>query len=137
MAKKVIYVDDLSDEPIDPELGGGPLPFMWDGEAYVIDLGLKNRDKYTKMIAPLIEKARKPSEDEMYMFGVGAGRRSPARGPKPGGKPSGQGSGRSSEALAAVREWARKQEKFKDRGISDRGKVAGDILEAYDAAHGS
>ncbi|WP_280431631.1 histone-like nucleoid-structuring protein Lsr2 [Nocardia brasiliensis] len=130
MAKKVILVDDITGEDITEGLGG-TLPFMWDGDKYVIDLGIKNRDKYQKLIQPLIDAARRPTEDEQYMFGGGAGRRNPARGSKPG-SPAKKADGPSRDEIRA---WMATDAKFRDREISDRGRVPADILEAYEAAN--
>ncbi|MGW0245037.1 histone-like nucleoid-structuring protein Lsr2 [Nocardia goodfellowii] len=130
MAKKVILVDDITGEDITEGLGGGTLPFMWDGERYVIDLGLKSREKFEKAIKPLIDAARKPTEDELFMFGDGRGRRSPARGKSGGAAKKSDGPSRED-----LRAWTATQEKFKDRTISDRGALPADIKEAYEAAH--
>src|SRR5690606_22107831 len=104
MAKKVVYVDDLSGEEIDKDLGGGPMLFEIDGERYIIDLGVKNRDAFKKAVQKYIAAARKPTEDEDPFYRHPGGKRAATRGPKVASAPG--GSGLSKEQLTAIREWA-------------------------------
>ena len=116
MARKVLYVDDLTGDVIDEGLGG-PLEFSYDGKHYTIDLGVKSRDSFRKAIQPYIDAAEE----------VEAPRRRSAGGRQR--KPS--GSGRSPEELANIREWAKKN----GHEVSPRGRIAAPILQAYDEAH--
>jgi len=86
------------------------IKFGLDGVLYEIDLSQKNADKLRKAIAPFKEAARKATP--------------PSKG--------GSGRSRSRNDLADIREWA-KENGF---AVSDRGRIAQDVIEAYDAAHG-
>lgn len=108
MKKTVVtLIDDLDGSEL--PAGAKATTFAIDGVEYSIDLSDKNKAKLTSTLAPFIEKATK-------VTGRGRGRAS-------------SGSGRSD--LAAVRAWA--QENGYD--VSPRGRVAREIIAAYDAAH--
>lgn len=113
MAKKHItqLIDDLDGTVLDD---GATVYFSLDGKAYEIDLSDANAQTLRDVLTPYI-KAGRPI--------AGNGVRTTTR-PRSGAK-----SGRVD--LAAVRAWA------KDNGhtVSDRGRVPGSVLEAYDAAH--
>jgi nucleoid-associated protein Lsr2 len=101
------------------DLDGGTaertISFGWDGRMYEIDLSKRN--------AAALEKAMKPF--------MQAGRSAPAAG-RPAARRRGNrgaGSGRRTD-LAAIREWARAN----GRQVSDRGRIAAPIIEAYEAA---
>ncbi|QIS16511.1 Lsr2 dimerization domain-containing protein [Nocardia arthritidis] len=140
MAKEVVYKDDVTGEEINKELvGGNPTIIIEiDGERYALDAGVKTRDALRKSLQKYIDVARTPTADEdpvtALISSTGGGRRNPARGAAKSSSSS-TGSGRSSEELQHIRDWARKQAQFKDRNISDRGRVAQDIQDAFDAAH--
>lgn len=118
--KKVLLVDDISGDVIEEELGGGTVEFSFDGSHYTIDLGVKNRDAFRKVIEPYIKAAEE----------VEAPRRRPTTTGRKRGAPVG-GSGRSKEELQAVRDWAVKQ----GMEVAPRGRIKADILEAFDKAH--
>lgn len=85
--------------------------FAFDGVSYEIDLNESHTQGLRDALGPWIAKARRAG-------GTGGNRRAP-RNPR--------------RDLAAIRAWAR------DNGytVSDRGRVAGDVVAAYDAAHGA
>ena len=90
------------------------ITFGYEGKTYEIDLSKKNADKLHKAINPFVEKARR----------VGA-----LRSTKPStSKPSVRN---SRERLVEIREWAREN----GHHVSDRGRIAGEIVAAFEAAH--
>jgi len=112
MAQKILTIleDDLDGGKADETV-----VFSLDGSAYEIDLSSKNAQKLRDAFAPFVSSARK------------AGARSgPGRGR--GGR-GGRGSGGPDPA--EVRAWAREQ----GLNVSERGRVSGEILEKYRAAH--
>lgn len=137
MAKEVVYKDDLTGEEIDRDLvGGNPtIVFEFDGERFAIDAGLKTRDALRKALTKYIDAGRKPTVEEDPIQGLLGGKRNPARGAVKTAGAASTGSGRSPEELQAIRDWARSQPEFKDRNISDRGRVAADIVAAFEAAN--
>ena len=85
--------------------------FSFEGVDYEIDLTDANFDKFAAAMATWTNKARK------------AGRRTAARAAvRPGA--------RTPEELAKIRDWARAN----GHKVSDRGRIAAPIIEAYDAA---
>lgn len=109
MAKKTVVTEILVDD-IDGSAGERTVTFTWDGTAYEIELSKKN--------AVVFEKAMKPYLDAARKVRSGRGRR--------------PGSGRSGKRdLSAIRDWAA-QNGF---SVSTRGRIAGSIIEAYDAAN--
>lgn len=127
MAKKVTVSieDDMNGDVITPGLGGGTLAYIWDGKAYLIDLGTKNAGKY---VDPLIEHSREPSPAEKDTYFRVAHRRGPAaRTPRSVVAHEQQ----SAEANADIRRWAKAQ----GLSVSSRGKIAQDVLDRYNAAH--
>ncbi|MBO0884574.1 MAG: Lsr2 family protein [Mycobacterium sp.] len=113
MAKTLVTTDDLDGSP-DAET----IRFSYNGTSYSIDLGKKNRNAFEKAIKPYIDVAAKTSGRRAGT----AGRRS-----------RGTGRRRRSSAVdvSVVRAWAR------DNGIavSDRGRVAQSVVDAYRDAH--
>ena len=108
MAKKVIYqlTDDLDQTEIsDGE--GETVQFGLDGTAYEIDLTDAHAIKLRSLFNRYVEAGRKT-------------------GKAPAGKKQ---SGRKQD-LAVVRGWARSN----GHDVSDRGRVSGEILDAYEAA---
>lgn len=113
MAQKMIVelVDDLDGTAIaDGE--GGTVSFSLENRSFEIDLTAKNAAQLHEALAPFIDAAR------------------PVRGNvrKESTRTRREKNGRD---LALVRAWAR------DNGhiVSDRGRVPGPVIEAYDAAH--
>ncbi|QOH56261.1 histone-like nucleoid-structuring protein Lsr2 [Rhodococcus rhodochrous] len=115
MAKKVVLIDDVSGETIDPDLGGGTVRFSIEGKDYSIDLGVKNKEEFFKDF----DKWTKHATEESRSTGATRQRRASSA------------SGRSKEELANIREWAQKN----GYEVSARGRIAKDIQDAYDEAH--
>lgn len=103
---QVILEDDL-----DGSSAEETITFALDGVTYEIDLSGANAKKLRDDLSTWIGHARRSG-----------GRRSTSRPAKSGGK---------RRDLTAVREWARAN----GYQVSDRGRVAAEILEAYDKAH--
>jgi hypothetical protein len=105
MAQQVItqLVDDL-----DGGEATQTITFSWGSAQYEIDLNDKNTEKMAKALAPFIEKARKTSS---------RGRSTTAKTSK------------SRTDLAEIREWAKKN----GHEVSDRGRIAQEVIDAYDA----
>ncbi|TPW77303.1 histone-like nucleoid-structuring protein Lsr2 [Schumannella soli] len=123
MARRTViqFTDDLSGEDL-PD-GTRSTTFAFNGVQYSIDLSDENVAK--------LEAALQPFIDAGTRVGAPSGlRRSGARATGSGGSGS-SGSGRSPEDLAAIREWANAN----GYSVGDRGRVKGEILEAYDKAH--
>lgn len=111
MAERVIrqLVSDLSGEDIKPGKGR-TVSFSFDGATYTIDLTDKEFTAFEKVLAPYTGKGSK----------VRAARGARSEGTK-GGKPD----------LAAVRAWA----KSNGYTVSDRGRIAQEIVSAFKAAN--
>jgi hypothetical protein len=111
MAKKTEVVVTMTDD-LDGGKADSSVTFAFEGSSYEIDLGKRNLSAMQKAFAPYISAARK----------VPSARRSPTR----------SAPARSSkEDLSAIREWA----KANGHQVSDRGRIASDVQEAYRAAH--
>lgn len=124
MAKVVQLIDDLDSSPIDEEIeGSGTLIFSVAGDFYSIDLSAKNRAAFDKAIQKYVDHAlsiEAPNVEEP------ARRR--GRGP---GRAAGVPVAANKERLQLIREWGRAN----GYEISDRGRVAQEIQNAYDEAH--
>lgn len=108
MAQKVsiVLIDDIDGGDADETVS-----FALDGTSYEIDLASANAARLREALAPYVGHARK----------VGASRRG-------GGAKKASGGGNTRD----VREWARANG-WPDLG--DRGRVPGEVQQAYDAAH--
>lgn len=104
MAQRQIVelIDDLDETVIED---GGTQTFALNGTAYEIDLTLTNAEKLREALAPFIDAARRV-------------RQAPTQR---------SASGRSTEDLNAIRQWAREN----GYTVSDRGRIAADIVAAY------
>jgi hypothetical protein len=100
----VTLTDDLDGTKADRTL-----TFSWDGTTYEIDLSKKNASVLEKSLSPYVESARKVKN------GRARARRS-STDPK--------------ADLAAIRAWAKQN----GHRVSDRGRIAASVLEAYNAA---
>jgi hypothetical protein len=110
MAKRVHVVleDDISGGTADETLS-----FGLDGSSYEIDLTKANAEKLRNALSQYVAHGRKVSS--------GRARRG-----------SGGGSARTDrEQLQAIREWARRN----GYEVSDRGRISGKVVEAFNAAH--
>ncbi|MGO2749084.1 MAG: histone-like nucleoid-structuring protein Lsr2 [Pseudoclavibacter sp.] len=112
MAKKVIYqfVDDLDQTPYE-EGEGETISFSLDGKDYEIDLNDKNATKLRSHLNRYVEAGTKVSKSTKD-------------------KGSASSAGKRTD-LAEVRAWA----KSNGHALSDRGRIPGAILDAYDAAN--
>src|SRR5512144_470524 len=99
------------------DLDGSPavetVRFGYAGRDYEIDLNEEHASQLDEALAAYIEHARLVEQATRR-------RRRPAGGHH-----------RSPSELRAIREWAREQ----GLKVSDRGRIAADIVEKYDAAH--
>ncbi|MDQ6850735.1 MAG: Lsr2 family protein [Actinomycetota bacterium] len=109
MAKQTLVTEVLVDD-IDGTTGERTITFTWDGTAYEIELSKKNATAFEKTMKPYLDAARRVRSSR--------GRRA---GAVRGGK----------RDLAAIRAWA-DQNGFE---VSSRGRVAGAVIDAYDAAN--
>ncbi len=115
MARRIVHqlVDDLDDSVL--EVGEGEtVLFSLDGIAYEIDLSDDNATALRAAFAPYVSAARR----------VSSGRVAPAARARR--KPAGE-----QRDLAAIREWA----KANGHQVSERGRIAASVVEAYDAAN--
>ncbi|MDZ5146120.1 histone-like nucleoid-structuring protein Lsr2 [Microbacterium testaceum] len=110
MAQKnvVVYTDDLDGATLQAH-EVQIIRFTYAGDSYEIDLGESNAKNFDDAIAPFIDAARKVRNSTSRTFRV-----------------------TQSRDLNAVRTWARAN----GHTVSDRGRVPGTIIEAYDKAHG-
>lgn len=99
-----IYFDDLTGEPVEAD-EVRTIRFSWEGKDYIIDLSPKNADLMEKQIKPWVEVATEVKEAK--------------KKPTPKARRN---------DLDQVREWAREN----GMKVSDRGRVAQKILDAYD-----
>ncbi len=111
MARKIVHqiIDDIDGTVLDPGEGES-VHFSVDGKGYEIDLTEENARKLRDALAPFIS----------------AGRRSGAQATK-----RTRATASSSHDLSRVRQWAREN----GYTVSDRGRVPGAVLDAYDAAN--
>lgn len=111
MAQKtqVVLVDDLDGGDAEESVS-----FALDGASYEIDLSAGNAEGLREALAPYVGHARRVS---------GRGGRTRASAVRPT-------TGRRAD-LSEVRVWAREN----GYEISDRGRISGDVIEAYEAAH--
>lgn len=112
----VTLIDD-----IDGSEAAETVEFALDGASYEIDLNEKNAKKLRDAVATFVAQGRHVSTGGA----VGARRTGVRRGTKAAQVRN------SREQLQAIREWARKQ----GYEVSDRGRIAAWITEAFDEAH--
>jgi hypothetical protein len=105
---QVSLVDDVDGSAADETVS-----FSLEGRQYQLDLSEKNAVKLREALAPFVASARRAG---------GRGRRSG------GGPKMTQKSATDRERTAAIREWAR-QHGFE---VADRGRIPGNVLEAYE-----
>ncbi len=113
MATKTIVTCDLHDDGV---TAGRSVTIDVDGRAYAVDLCDSHAKALETALAPYVAVARTG-----HRASRGTARSRGARG--------GQSASRSD--LGEIREWARKQ----GWDVSDRGRVAREIMESYDEAH--
>ena len=122
MAQKVqvILVDD-----VDGGEASETVSFALDGVSYEIDVSEKNAAELRDALAPWVGHARRVGGRSGGSGGSGGGRA------KASGGGGGRSRGNSKFDLADVRSWAR-ENGFQ---VSDRGRVSGEVLAAYEKAH--
>lgn len=110
MARRQIIelIDDLDGTPLED---GVTVSFALDGAEYEIDLSAKNAEALREAFAPYVKVGRK--------LGRSGSAPVPPRRRK------------SSNDLNAIREWARAN----GHTVSDRGRVAASVIEAYKATN--
>ncbi|WDG17168.1 histone-like nucleoid-structuring protein Lsr2 [Microbacterium sp. Clip185] len=114
MARRIVHqlVDDLDDSVL--EVGEGEtVLFSLDGIAYEIDLSDANAAALRDAMAPYVSAARRISGRSTASI-----------------KPRARATS-STRDLTAIREWA----KANGHQVSERGRVAASVIDAYDAAH--
>lgn len=118
MAKKVTVtlIDDVDQESVADE----SVEFGLDGVTYEIDLCEDNAAALREQLDYWIQHARK----------VGGRKRGKAAPSVPAGRKAPR-AGADREQTAVIREWARNN----DLPVSARGRIAADIVEAYNNAH--
>jgi hypothetical protein len=109
MAKQIVTTTEYTDD-LDGSEAESTVVFGYDGTTYEIDLSRANIAALEDALALYVGHARK----------VRGSRRSATRG----------SSGRGRD-VAAVRAWAAEN----GYDLAPRGRVPGEVLEAYDAAH--
>ena len=116
MAKRT--VTQLEDD-IDGGEAAETVTFALDGQEYEIDLNEQNASALRDALAPFTAAGSRTG-------GRGRGRRGAG-----GGRSGGASSAGDKQRLSDIRTWAR------DNGytVSDRGRIPGKVVEAYDAAH--
>jgi hypothetical protein len=119
MAKRVHVV-------LEDDLDGGPaedtVSFSLDGQGYEIDLNTDNAAALREALASYIGHARK--------LGGGNGGGNGGRG-RPGRARTSARVDR--EQIGAIRDWARRN----GHQVSDRGRIAAPVVDAYNKAHAS
>jgi hypothetical protein len=123
MARKVQVI--LSDDLDDSISADETVSFSLDGTTYEIDLSDKNASEMRDVFAKYVDAARKVSGRGNRASGAG---RAKATG---GSAPAGGGGRMDREQAGAIRDWARKN----GHEVSDRGRIPGSVVEAYEAAH--
>jgi hypothetical protein len=118
-------VQEVLEDDLDGSAADRTVHFSWDGTNYEIELSKKNAVAFEKVMKPYLEAARKVR---------GGSSRQRSTGRREGGQ-RGSGSRSSSRSsrrdLTAIREWA-SQNGYE---VSARGRIAGSVIEAYEAAH--
>ena len=109
--KKTITTIEFTDD-IDGGKAQGTVRFAYDGVEMEIDLSSRNRNAMEKAFKPYIDAARTVRATRTKRATVT--RRTPSRRPD----------------LAAIRDWANAN----GISVSGRGRIAADVVAAYDAA---
>jgi len=103
-------------DDIDGTKAEGTVRFSFDGKTYEVDLSKKNQAAMRKALKPYLDAAREVRISRS----------------RPGGRRAASGNSRTHRAtdLATIRAWAR------DNGyeVSDRGRIAASVVDAYNAA---
>src|SRR3954451_18450052 len=121
MAQKiqVLLVCDMHDGEVE---GTETIAFGLDGSSYEIDVCADHAAALRDAAAPFVGADRRPGRANA----VAAGRRTGRSGRTPGATRAGERNN-----VAEIRDWARKN----GHQVSERGRIAAGVLQAYDAAH--
>lgn len=111
MAKKTVTTTEYTDD-LDGGKADGTITFAFNGTSYEIDLSKSNARAFEKAMKPYLDAGRK------------------VRATRGRGRAAGRSGGPKAD-LTAVRDWAREN----GYTVSERGRLASTILEAYEAAH--
>jgi len=117
MASRIIVelTDDIDDSPATETV-----QFALDGVAYEIDLNDTHSKQLREGLALFVDHGRRAGKAS------GPARKARAAAAPGSTRPSGRSIDRT-----AVREWA----KANGHEVSDRGRIPGDVMEAYEAAN--
>ncbi len=113
----VKFVDDL-----DGSDAAGTVSFGLDGRVYEIDLSGDNAARLRDSLAAFVAAGRKSGGS-----GAAGGRRGQKMTTSPGSRPQPL----DREQTAAIRAWARQN----GHEVSDRGRIAKTVVDAFEAAH--
>jgi hypothetical protein len=105
---QVVLIDDIDGGNADETV-----TFAIDGVSYEIDLTSSHASELRESLATWVGHARKASR------------------PGAAGRTGGRRAGTDRAQLAKIREWAREN----GHQVSERGRIPGSVLEAYEAAH--
>jgi len=126
MAQKVqvLLVCDLHDQE---EEGVETISFALDGSSYEVDVCEEHAAQLRDAFAPFVGQARRSGRPAASSNG-----RRGSRGPgRSSGSGSGSGGGSDRDRVRAIREWARSN----GHKVSERGRLASSLIEAYEKAH--
>src|SRR5664279_3791674 len=112
MAKKTVTTTEYTDD-LDGSRADSTVHFAFGGTSYEIDLSKANTRAFEKLISVYVGHARK------VRGARSTSRAKPAAQPKP------------KQDLAAIREWA----KAAGYQVSDRGRIAAAVVQAYEEAN--
>jgi hypothetical protein len=114
---QVLLVCDLHEGEVE---GTETIAFALDGASYEIDVCEEHAAEMRDAFAPYVGAARRAGR-----AASGAGQRRARAG---SGRPAGSG---DKQRVADIREWARSN----GHQVSERGRIAASVLQAYEAAH--
>jgi hypothetical protein len=143
MAERTIVqlIDDLDGSDI-TDGGGQRVDFAVRGISYHLDLSAANAATFDSALAPFVAAALKANGQPVTTNGSkvetnGHSRRTPRR-PRATAPAATKvttnvngAAGGSTEHPAAIRDWAKKH----GHSVSSRGRIAADVVAAFDAAH--
>lgn len=112
MAKKILTTTEYTDD-LDGGNAAGTVSFSFNGQNYEIDLSKRNQAAMEKALKPYIAAARKARPTTRNRRSAGTAT-TPRR-----------------KDLSDIRTWAKEN----NLPVSDRGRVASNTIEQYDAAH--
>lgn len=115
MAKKTETIVTLTDD-LDGSKADRTIAFSFDGTNYEIELSKKNATAFEKALKPYLDAARRTRSSSAGRSRTTTGATSRAR---------------TRTDLAQIREWA----VANGHDVSERGRIAQTVQDAYDAAH--